>query len=174
MGGPADRFVQIESTRRTELLQYMPDVVSLPYEIGTATDVEAPAQYFEDVAKNQDRPTTRLEELIGEVRSWILLDQNWDGEGAAKANPSSLVQAVDFLDVIPVTDLPDVTLFASGHTGVYWNEPNRYADLEFLGDGRIAYYIDDGQQGKHKGVVGFRPGEMPPLFAALLKITTDI
>lgn len=114
------------------------------------------------------RTTTPQEELIGEIRSWALWNENWDGEGAKTPVESSLREAVDFVRLIKSEELlPDAMLFASGRSGLYWKESGLYADLEFLGAGRISYFIKiDADQ--HKGVVGFDSEKLPAVFQALL------
>lgn len=115
-----------------------------------------------------DRPTTPREKLIGEIRSWTLLKENWDGERAPVPVPSSLREAVAFAGMLGESDvLPEPMLFPSGHAGLFWDEKKLYADLEFLGDGRIAYFIER-QGDKHKGVLKFDSKAMPAVFPALL------
>jgi hypothetical protein len=117
------------------------------------------------------RATTPREEVIGEIRGWINLGKNWDGEGADVPIPSSLKDSEYFIDLLSVGyHFPEPMLLGNGRAGLYWNEGDLYADLEFLGDGRVTYFIEHKGQGKHKGVVHFRRGEMPPVFAALLRI----
>ena len=64
--------------------------------------------------------------------------------------------------------LPEPMLLASGRAGLYWNESGLYADLEFFGNGRTAYYIEL-KSGKHKGVLNFSPNSMPKVLSALLE-----
>ena len=54
-----------------------------------------------------------------------------------------------------IVELPEPMLLGSGHAGLFWKTDKLYADLEFLGDGRIAYFIEYEGEGKHKGVVKF-------------------
>jgi hypothetical protein len=115
------------------------------------------------------RPTTSREKLIGEVRRWGLLNANWDGEGAAPPVASSLKEAVSFVNLLDEADtLPEPMLHASGHAGLFWKDDSLYADIEFLGNGRIAYYIEY-HGDKHKGVLGFDSKKMPAVFPALLR-----
>lgn len=117
----------------------------------------------------QDRPTTSREKLIGELRRWSLLNANWDGEGASAPVASSLKEAVSFVSLLQETDvLPEPMLNASGHAGLFWKDDSLYADIEFLGDGRIAYYIER-YGDKHKGVLSFDSRKMPAVFPALLR-----
>jgi hypothetical protein len=115
------------------------------------------------------RETTSLEKLIGEVRGWSALQADWDGEGARAPIPASIKQAASFACLLTTEqgELVEPMLHPSGRAGLYWNEPGLYADLEFFGDGRVAYYIERGGE-KHKGVVNFDSKEMPPVFDTLL------
>jgi hypothetical protein len=116
-----------------------------------------------------DRATTTQERLIGEIRSWALLDSDWDGEGAVAPMVSSLKESVAFVRLLDNTaELPDPMLMNTGHAGLFWKTDMLYADLEFLGDGRIAYFIEQEGEGKHKGVVKFDSKKMPAVFPALL------
>lgn len=114
------------------------------------------------------RPTSPLENIIGEIRQWNLLSANWDGEGAAMPNSQSIREATSFVRLLDSNSpLPEPMILGSGHAAVYWNEADLYADLEFLGDGNIAYFIkNDGN--RHKGVVKFDSEKMPSVFPALI------
>lgn len=108
------------------------------------------------------------ENIMGELRQFNLLDANWDGEGAAKPKSSSVKEAVSFVRVLgDVVVLPEPMLLATGNAALYWNEGGLYADVEFLGDGRIAYYIKRNGD-KHKGVLAFDSLKMPDVLPALL------
>lgn len=118
--------------------------------------------------KDADRSTTVLESLIGELRGWRLLAANWDGEGADVPDARSLKEAVAFARLLGEKDaLPEPMLHASGHAGLFWKNFGLYADIEFLGDNRIAYYIER-RGDKHKGVVKFDSRNMPDVFQVLL------
>ena len=116
-----------------------------------------------------ERATTAMEKLIGEIRRWALLSANWDGEGAAAPSVASLKESVAFVRLLgDARELPDPMLLSAGHVGLFWKTDKVYADLEFLGDGRIAYFIEQEGEGKHKGVVRFDSEKMPAVFPALL------
>jgi hypothetical protein len=116
-----------------------------------------------------DRLTTPQERLVGELRGWALLAANWDGEGVAAPNGHSLKEAVSFVRLLgDGVALPEPMLHATGHAGLFWKKDGFYADIEFLGDGRLAYYIEC-QGGKHKGVLNFDSKEMPAVLSALLQ-----
>lgn len=118
---------------------------------------------------NFTRETTLQEKLIGEIRSWNLLDNDWDGENGLKPSEQSIKEAVSFVTLISSEIIPpEPMLLSSGHAALFWNEANLYADIEFLGDGRIAYFIKQNGD-KHKGVLEFNSQQMPAVFTALLR-----
>jgi len=115
------------------------------------------------------RDTSPQENIIGELRQWNLLVANWDGEGATKPKLNSIKEAVSFVRLLDDKGaLPEPMLLGSGNAALYWNEPGLYADIEFLGDNRIAYFIKINSD-KHKGVLTFDSQKMPAVFQALLK-----
>lgn len=115
------------------------------------------------------RPTTLHETIIGELRRWNLLEANWDGEGAERPVSRSLQEAVSFVRLLSDWNLlPEPMLHADGHAGLFWKNDGLYADVEFLGDGRIAYYIER-QGDKHKGVLKFDTEKLPAVFPTLLQ-----
>ena len=118
------------------------------------------------------RETSQLEKTVGELRRWLGLAANWDGEEAAAPIAHSLESACDFVRLLPeaIADAEPM-LHASGHAGLFWNERNLYADLEFLGGGRIAYFIKH-HEDKHKGVLRFDGESVPPVLSALLETPT--
>jgi hypothetical protein len=116
------------------------------------------------------RETTSLEKLIGEIRNWVLFEPNWDGEGSLKPSAMSLKHAVSFARLINTeAEMPEPMLFASGHAALFWQSEELYADLEFLDDSRIVYFIKKNSD-KHKGVVAFDSENMPSVFKTLLSI----
>lgn len=115
-----------------------------------------------------ERKTTEHEKIAGAIREWALLSSNWDGEGASKPNQRSLREATIFLHLLDRgMPIPEPMLLASGHASLFWHDVNLYAELEFLGDGHIAYFIERSGD-KHKGVLKFDSKNMPPVFQALL------
>ena len=82
----------------------------------------------------------------------------------------SIKEAVSFVRLLDDSILlPEPMLLSSGHAALYWNEGGLYADIEFLGNGRIAYFIKSNGD-KHKGVLTFDSQKMPALFPALIRV----
>jgi hypothetical protein len=123
----------------------------------------------DDVFDSASRETTAQETLIGTLRNWSLLDHDWDGEGAAKPVADSIREAVAFVRLVANSKFedPEPMLTASGHAALFWNTADLYADIEFLGDKRIAYFVKRNSD-KHKGVVSFDSENLPTVFQALL------
>ena len=115
------------------------------------------------------RTTTTRELLMGEIRSWALLKADWDGEGAIAPIIHCIENAVSFIRLLPdTTSLPEPMLHASGNTGLFWGDGGIYADIEFLHNGRIAYYIEQNGD-KHKGAINFDSENLPPVFSVLIR-----
>ena len=149
--------------------------ISLDRLVPSATSIIANDEKYCDAAYSDasesavqlERLTTQHEKLIGEIRSWSLLSADWDGEGALAPSTQSIKDAASFTRLLSDTALPEPMLLASGHIALYKNESDLYADIEFLGDGRIAYFIKRNGD-KHKGVLTFDSQKMPAVFPALL------
>ena len=72
-------------------------------------------------------------------------DADWDGNGAAKPLGFSLKDARAFVRALsPESIIPKATLHADGHTILFVNGPEAYAELEFLEDHRIGFYVRRG------------------------------
>ena len=70
---------------------------------------------------------------------------DWDGNGAAKPLGSSLKDARAFVRALsPESIIPQATLHADGHAILFVNSAQVYAELEFLEDHRIGYYVRRG------------------------------
>ena len=129
------------------------------------------ANYVEFSSWAVDRPTTELEKIVGQFRRWATLEANWDGENANAPIANSLSQAQNFATLL-TKDMPtpEPMLNSTGRAGLFWNLNNLYADLEFLPDEKIAYYIEKNKD-KHKGVVTFNSEKMPAVFTTLLSVS---
>lgn len=116
------------------------------------------------------RETTEREQIVGELRKFRVVEAGWDGQAADAPNMGSLADAENFMHSLPMgAPLPEPMLHANGRAGLYWNDGQLYADLEFIGDGKVSYYVERRDEGKHKGVVKIRTNEMPTVLEALLR-----
>ena len=107
--------------------------------------------------------------LRQKLHSYANLEDNWDGEGAAAPIVDCIKNAVSFIRLLPDNiPLPEPMIHASGHTGLFWGDGGIYADIEFLHNGRIAYYIEQNGD-KHKGAINFDSEKLPPVFSVLLE-----
>jgi hypothetical protein len=113
------------------------------------------------------RETTPKEHAIGELRRWKFLVAGWDGDQAQAPIPASLQDAITFVRLLADSATAEPMLHATGRAGLFWRENDLYADLEFLGSRRIAYFIERNGD-KHKGVVNFDAKEMPAVLEAVL------
>jgi hypothetical protein len=139
-------------------------VTQLARETVNPTATLSPADLL---ATDADRDTTAQEHIIGEFRKWKLLSAGWDGEGAEAPIGHSLDDAVRFTRLLRRNVIAEPMLFANGRAGLFWRDIGLYGDLEFLGNGRIAYFIERSGD-KHKGALKFNAKEMPTLFEAVL------
>lgn len=115
------------------------------------------------------RPTTVSEFVVGELRNFGLLEKNWDGEGANAPNTVSLKSAVSFVRFLAQNQpTPTPMLHSNGLAGLFWEGQGLYADLEFLDNDHVAYYVER-LGGKHKGVIPFDSKQMPDLFSILIR-----
>lgn len=116
------------------------------------------------------RNTTEQEHTIAVLRSWEKYEQNWDYEGAKAPIPSSLRAASRFVCMLDDSFvMPEPMLHDSGRAGLFWGEDQLYADLEFLVDGTVAYYIERGER-QEKGVICFDHHVIPEIFKTLLSV----
>lgn len=119
---------------------------------------------FQDVFT---RETTPKEHAIGELRRWKFILSGWDGDQAQAPIPASLEDAITFVRLLADSATAEPMLHATGRAGLFWRENDLYADLEFLGSRRIAYFIERNGD-EHKGVVNFDAKEVPAVLEAVL------
>lgn len=114
------------------------------------------------------RVTSDAEIVIGALRDWRGLSENWDGDGAAAPVNTSIDDAVSFLRLSgDGAKAPEPSMNANGHAGLIWDDATSYAEIEFLGSARLAYYIKS-KDDIHKGVISFNQEQIPDILASLL------
>lgn len=114
------------------------------------------------------RETTNKEKIIGELRQLGLTSANWDGEDASKPKLNAIKDAVSFARNLDDNFyMPEPMLHESGNVSLYWNVKKFYADIEFLGNEHLAYFIKYGEN-KHKGICKINDEKMPTMLKILL------
>ncbi len=104
---------------------------------------------------------TRIIGILDEFLYLRNLKENWDGEGAVIPDILSISYAENFVCLLDEDfKFPETMLHDSGRVGLFWNDDSLFADLEFLSDGTIAYYIKKGMQ-IFKGVTPFDGVNIP-------------
>jgi|GEM_PF-6571997 len=120
------------------------------------------------------RDTTDQERVIAQLRAYVSLQANWDGEGAEAPNSESAHAAADFACLLSASAaIPESMLHASGRSALAWSwKDGSYGELEFYPDGKVAYYFTNNQD-KHKGFVYFDRVEIPRSIKALIPTVDD-
>jgi hypothetical protein len=94
-------------------------------------------------------PSLAAMKLDAELTRYEKLEHDWDDAGGAPPSSDAIEIARAVLDLSKALGvLPKRTYVSpSGEVGLVWSKGNGYADLSFLGNGTISYYIrgDDGQ-----------------------------
>jgi hypothetical protein len=89
----------------------------------------------------------QLETLIKTLYSYVQLPQDWDGYGGLPASLQAVQDAEHFLVKLPEgVPLPRPMLAGSGTVGLYWDGGDLYISLDFEGDNRYTYLIDQNDQ----------------------------
>jgi len=90
---------------------------------------------------------SRADAAIAQLLRLEKLEADWDGSEAAKPIDYSLKEARAFVrKLAPESVIPRATLHADGHAILFMCEPGIYAELEFLGNSKIGYYVRRGEQ----------------------------
>lgn len=81
--------------------------------------------------------------LFRKLISYLSLPHDWDGYDGVPANPRATLDALEFLQAMPHTlPVPAPMLAGSGEVGLYWDRGERYASIEFEGDGTYTFLTD--------------------------------
>jgi hypothetical protein len=88
------------------------------------------------------------EELERSLKSWLKLPEDWDGEGAARPNEKSVLDAISFIGALkgfPSLDVEPL-MNANGNAGICINTGGLYLEIEFYRDGRFVYFLRRGER----------------------------
>jgi hypothetical protein len=117
------------------------------------------------------RQTTESEKIIGELRQWQFLDEDWDGEGASKPLLTSINAAVQFINLIkPEAQLPEPMIHASGFTSLLWDRDDFYAEIQFISNNKIAYFVKNHEGKRYKGTIEFDTKQIPLAISDLIEV----
>jgi hypothetical protein len=121
----------------------------------------------------KERKTSEAELIAGTFREWEHFSTNWDGEGGLPPLRQSLENAANFIYSLAIVHPSSVTdaepmLHPSGNAGLFWDKSNLYADLEFLSDNKMAYFVERGMD-RHKGLVHYDGKAVPAAIRTLLE-----
>jgi hypothetical protein len=80
--------------------------------------------------------------LAHEVREFSMLEKDWDGYGAKPISKQAIADAIDFLKLLQLRDLPPPKAMPmpSGAVGIYWRHGRIYFEANFEGDERFHFY----------------------------------
>lgn len=99
------------------------------------------------IASDLDTSRTMADAAIDRLLRLEKLDADWDGNDAAKPLGHSIKEARNFVRKLsPESIIPGATLHADGHAILFIRQPDIYAELEFLGNGKIGFYARRGEE----------------------------
>ena len=88
-----------------------------------------------------------LDERIGQLRSLLQLQDNWDSYGGRAIDRQSVEIATQLLKALAVVEgveAPTVTASPDGNAALCWDNGRRSLDLEVMPDGRFEYvFLND-------------------------------
>lgn len=114
------------------------------------------------------RQTSDHERAIAEIRGWISLPSDWDGEGAKSPVTDSIMAAAKFICAMPRSlQAPEPMLHANGKAGLAWHEDDAYGEIEFQNDGSIVYFFNI-KGNRHKGEMSFNAVGIPVILEDLI------
>lgn len=120
------------------------------------------------------RELVAREVLVGELRRRGQFESDWDGEDAMAPSDAAVKDAIAFARLLGDDTEAEPMLSAKGTVGLFWKTAQLYAHIEFLGEGKVAYYIERNgdrlDRDKHKGVVNFDSNSLPAVFENLLPV----
>lgn len=142
---------------------YSPNIPSNTFISGASTEITNSC--------DKNRQTTECEKIIGELRDWQFLDEDWDGEGALKPLLTSINAAVQFINLIkPEAPLPEPMIHASGFTSLLWDRDDFYAEIQFISNNKIAYFVKNHEGKRFKGTTEFDTKQIPFAISDLIEV----
>jgi hypothetical protein len=107
--------------------------------------------YSFDVLKVSLPPTheksreVNMGRLYSVLSSYERLGYDWDGYGGEPANHCSMVDAIEFLQLLPLSsEVPIPMLAGDGEISLFWEARDNYLEASFPGDGTFHYIFNSG------------------------------
>ena len=111
------------------------DAVILPAKPSMVQEVPALA--------TQDSLSPEEQTLRAELKSYAELKDNWDNEGATAPSLKAVEDAIAFLNCRPYgIPLPLPEVASIGDVGIFWDEDEIFAEVQFGGDQAYSYYAE--------------------------------
>lgn len=96
-----------------------------------------------DLADSASAGTDARQALIQKLGEYTSLPDDWDGYGGTAATIETFLDTCDFLKRYPSTfPTPKPMIGSSGVIGLYWEDNDCYASIEFDGSGCYCYTAD--------------------------------
>jgi hypothetical protein len=109
--------------------------------------IESGASTAKEPSSSLASPLTQADRTIFSLRAFEKFQADWDGNGAEKPSLISIRDAREFIrSLAPESAIPRATLHADGHAILFLRGADSYAELEFLGNGKIGYFARRGDQ----------------------------
>ena len=88
---------------------------------------------------------TPADVAVAQLIRFEQFEADWDGAGAARPIAATLKDARAFIRALtPESVVPRATLHADGHAILFVRETDVYGEIEFLGNGKIGFYVRRG------------------------------
>ena len=155
--GIEHEVIRLAKFKRPSTVEYIPldlvtlfiggDSASKPFPPSLPVTVSVPTfggvQYWENSNTFNEIVSTRpLDRLLGRLRGYKLLDQNWNGYGGQRPSSVAVEDCIDFLRGLESSYiLPKPMVGGDGEVGVFWEMENAYIEVGFRGKGFFEYLV---------------------------------
>lgn len=114
----------------------------------------------------------KIDAVRAELMGYAVLADGWNGPGSLAPKLGNLTAAADWLQKLPAgVPYPRPMVGPSGNVGLYWDEPNGYAELSFEHQDDAAFFATN-----RKGVQHFFEGyaEIQAAEASIFEVLTQL
>ena len=109
--------------------------------------------------------------LIKTLKSYVELEEDWDGYGGIVPDGKIIVTAIELLEQMKDAKLqaPKSMLSGSGEVGLYWKNNSMYIEISIDEPMNYSLYIEEGNAYSGKADISIANDLMPELFVAMDK-----